>query len=411
MSRDELTRAVAEDLEAFCSAGPDRHVGGPGGAAANTRIATRLAELGYTVERLPFSCVDWKRGGATLSVGKQDIAAWEGPYSFPVSLVDAQVVAASTEEELGALEDARGKVLFLHGTLVADQLTPRNYPFYQWESHQRILRHLDRLCPAAVVAATGSNPGIVGALSPYPYIEDADFALPSAYIKEVDAEKVLRGGTATIEIDSDRFGCEAEQVVGVMGAGSPRRVVLSAHIDSRFGTPGALDNAGGVACVLAAASIIATSPPTGLTVEIAPFNGEDNFAAYGEMAYLESRANRFDDIALAINVDAAGFRGHNTAVSTYGLLPHQSDAVERLLASYPTVEPGPQWPASDHMIFAMKGVPALAVTTSAFAEVTSKYTHTAADVPEIVDPALLADAAEWIADLVAAADRWGDVES
>lgn len=60
------------------------------------------------------------------------------------------------------------------------------------------------------------------------------------------------------------------------------------------------------------------------------------------------------------------------------------------------IQPGPEWPGSDHMVLAMRGVPAIAVTSSEFARLGSEVTHTPNDTPDLVDAAKLADVAEWI---------------
>lgn len=402
MTPDQYLAAhVAEHLEYVVFAGPDRRVGGPGNAAATEYVAQRLDSMGYSVERLAFDCVDWVRGASRLSANGSEFEVWAGPYSPAVDIENAPLLLASSVEELAALKDAAGSVLLLHGELVKDQLTPRNYPFYSFEAHKRILGELDRLQPAAIVAATGSNPGAVGALSPFPYIEDADFHTSSAYIREGDAARFIEAASSgvTLSIDSGRIDATAEQLVGSVGSGA-KRVVLSAHIDSRFGTPGALDNAAGVACLLGAAELLAAIPPRDTRVEIVPFNGEDNFAAYGEMAYIASRDSHFDDITFAVNIDAAGYRGHPTAISSYSCDDAVQARVDGALCGTASVEAGPQWPMSDHMIFAMRGVPTIAVTSAALMELAGKYTHTERDVIGLVDAALLAEAAEFIAEAV-----------
>ena len=107
------------------------------------------------------------------------------------------------------LEDAkiRGAVALLHGEIAAHQVMPRNFPFYNPESHQRLYRALDRFEPAAVIAATGVDPEMVGSQYPFPLFEDGDLLIPSAYMKDVDGERLRgrEGETVTVHIDSERI--------------------------------------------------------------------------------------------------------------------------------------------------------------------------------------------------------------
>lgn len=399
-----LADSIARDVATLCAFAPDRHVGSAGNHAATAWLADRFAAAGLEVERLPFGCVDWRRGEARLRAGDDEWELQPGPYSPAANLTDARLLTASSIEELERLESAADAILLLHGPLVSDQLTPRNYPFYRFDAHTRILDALDRLQPGAVVAATGSNPGSVGALCPFPYVEDADFGYPSAYVHEsVGGELLALAGMAvSLEIDSEQVPASGEQVVATLPGGKSR-VVVSAHVDARFGTPGALDNAASVACVLATAEALAARRAdwNGPTIEFVPFNGEDNFAAYGEMAYLDARKESFTDISMAVNLDAAGYRGATSHVSYYGVGDEAKERVDRVLGGYATIDEGPQWPQSDHMIFAMRGTPALAITTSVLGQVTAEYTHTEHDVPALVDPVLLADIARFLEELLA----------
>lgn len=398
-ARGLLARRLEDYVRTLCAFQPDRHVGGPGNDQANAWLAGVLGGLGYEVERLPFECVDWVRGGDSwLEASGERFGLHAGPYSLPADLESAELLAAGTADNLAALETAAGRVLLLHAPLTSDQLVPRNYPFYGMDEHTRVLGELDRLQPATIVALTGANPGAVGALSPFPYIEDADVHIPSAFLHEREGARLLAhvGERVHVRIDSGRRPSRAEQLVARLGGGG-RRAVVCAHVDARHGTPGALDNAAGVACLLGAAQLLAEEPPVDIALEVVPFNGEDNFAAYGEMAYLGAQTGSISDVALAINIDAAGYRGHPTAISFYGIGEPLEPHMTGLLGEYPNTEVGPAWPQSDHMVFAMRGVPTLAVTTAAFMEIASKFNHTERDVPGLVDGGLLAEAADFIA--------------
>ena len=393
----ELARARLEQL---CLAHPDRHVGGPGVTAANGLFARTVREAGWEVERLPFPCVDWHHGTASVRVNGTDTALHVGPYSPPYH-GEATLLGVSTVAELESL-DAPGAILLLHGEIAAEQITPRTYPFYQMGEHKRLLAALDRAAPGAVIAATDRTP-MAAALHPFPLFEDADLGVPSAYLLDTEAPALLArvGKTVRLDIDSEQIAAHSEQLIARLAGSSAGRVVVSAHIDSRHGTPGALDNGTGVCVLLAVADMLAGSTPR-LGVELVPFNGEDNFAAYGEMAYLAAYGDSLGDVALAINVDAAGRVGDESAISFYGCGDELRDRVRAVARASEHIVEGPEWPMSDHMVFAMRGVRAIAVTSTGLLEIAAQVAHTAADVPALADPEMVVATARFIADVIRA---------
>lgn len=386
-------------LDALCLTHPDRHVGGPGVAAANDLFADAVSLAGFSVERLPFECVDWEWTGARIVTGPTTLELHVGPYSPPYD-GRASLVAVESVDALETL-DAEGAILLFHGAMASEQMTPRNYPFYQTDEHARVLAALDRIKPAAIIAATDRTP-MAAALCPFPLFEDADLGFPSAYTTVEEGLRLLEhaGHPVELTIDSRQLPARGEQIVARLDGRSSRRIVISAHIDSRHGTPGALDNAAGVCVLLALADLLAGTVPA-LGVELVPFNGEDNFAAYGEMAYLASQgADGLSDIALAVNLDAVGRRGDGTAMSFYGVGDEVRDAALETARGFPGIAEGPEWPMSDHMVFAMRGVPAIALTSTGLIEIAATVAHTAADLPELVDVELLVEAAEYLAALI-----------
>lgn len=394
---DELVERTRTRLDALCLSYPDRHVGGDGNRAANELFASEVQAAGMELERIPFTCVDWEYTDAWLKLGDIDVPLHVGPYSPPFDGT-ATLCAVSTIDELEALATT-GDILLLHGPIAAEQVTPRHYPFYQMDEHVRLLAALDAAAPAAMIAATDRT-AMAHAVSPFPLFEDADLGFPSAYLLHTAGEALVEhdGETVALRISSRQTAASGEQLVARTGGGA-RRVVVSAHIDSRHGTPGALDNATGVCVLLALAELLAADTPA-IAVELLPFNGEDNFAAYGEMAYLERHGQGLGDIVLDINIDAAGRAGDMTAISFYACPDDLRSRVLERLAEHPRVTEGPEWPMSDHMVFAMRGVPAMAATSTGLLEISAEVAHTAKDVPELADPSLIVQTAEFIHDVI-----------
>jgi aminopeptidase YwaD len=383
---------------------PDRNVGGLGNRAATALFAERMAEFGCVVSRRDFDCIEWEYGEASLEADGEVFALHVGPYSLALDTT-ARLVSATCVEDLET-EAIRGTVVLIHGDLANGQIMPTNFTFYNPESHQRIVRALEQYEPAAVIAATGRDPEMVGSQYPFPLFEDGDLDVPNAYLTDVEGERLLAhvGTEARVRIDSRRIPTTAEHVIATLPGTGTGRIVVSAHIDSRKGSPGALDNASGVAVVLATAELLAgySGAPS---IEFVPFNGEDNYANPGEMLWYAENRDRSDDIVLAINIDDLGMCGTTNHVSFYGCSPEVKDAVLGVAARYPSVSEGPQWFQGDHAIFAQMGVPAIAMSSSGMMEFMAKYAHSERDTLEIADAGLMESAAGFVSYVVTTVAR------
>ena len=140
-------------------------------------------------------------------------------------------------------------------------------------------------------------------------------------------------------------------------------------------------------------------------VELVPFNGEDNYSVAGQKLYLARNEGRLGDIRLNVNLDGLGWRGSPTAYSFYECPDLLTVEIRKVFNGYPELVEGPAWPQGDHMIFAMSGVPAVAITTEKFSELEHDIAHTEKDMPDLVDPAKLVATAQALHDLVVNLDR------
>jgi aminopeptidase YwaD len=404
MNEASLIATALEHLNTLCSIHPHRQVGSPGNHAATDYFAQATRKFGFSVEELPFDCLGWESGDHHLIAGGINYDFQISDYSLGCG-VKAPLMVVSTLAELEAVE-ARGKVLLVMGELTVEQLMPKNFSFYNPEHHQRMIALFERKEPAAIIAATGHNPELAGAVYPFPLVEDGDFNLPAGYMKDVDGEHLAMhaGEIVELHIDARRYPNQATQVLASKRSETGRRLVFSAHIDSKAGTPGALDNATGTIALLLLAELLADYDGK-LSVELVPFNGEDNYSVAGQKLYLARNEGRLGDISLNVNLDGLGWRGSPTAYSFYECQEDLSSKIHTVFGKYPELVEGPAWPQGDHMIFAMNGVPAVAITTEQFSELEHDIAHTGKDVPELVDPAKLAATAQALRDLVTKLER------
>lgn len=192
-------------------------------------------------------------------------------------------------------------------------------------------------------------------------------------------------------------------------------VVVGAHYDTVPGTPGADDNATGVAALLAIAETFATRP-TARTVRFVAFANEEppffqDKTAMGSFIAARRWKARGDDVVAMLSLETIGTFSdepgsqHYPAVFAW-LYPSQGDfmgfvgdtgsmpLVHRCVktfreagripaegAAVPRIVPGIDW--SDHWSFWEQGWPALMVTTTA--PYRNPRYHEANDLPQYVD--------------------------
>ncbi len=396
---DDLAASLRGYLEELCSF-PDRYPGRPGNRAATELFARVAASQGLEVEVSEMGCLDFERGETDLVVGGESFAATAGPVSNPAA-VRARIAVVSTVDELerGGLE---GTVLLVRGELCREPLTPKSFTYFELPEHRRIVAALEAARPAAIVAATGRCPDLAGSLYPFPLLNDGDFDIPNAFLTDVEGERLAAhaGEPADLTLRSRRIPAKAQHVVArARGTGSGRIVVFG-HVDSWDGAPGALDNATGTAALLGLAHRLAGYEGS-LTVELVPLNGEDYYGATGEKRFERDNEGRWNEIVLGMNVDAAGWRGHGTEVSLFGLDEATERVVRHAVSGRSGFAIGEPWYQSDHGLFLLHDRPALAVISEGYAELAATVTHTSADRLELADPGIVADISAFFAGVVA----------
>lgn len=399
MRREQLVRLARDLLDRLCVDIPTRPVGREGNRKATALCAERLAACGFEVSCPEFSCIDWHSDGAWLQTPAGRTAVHSSPYSLGCD-VRGRLAVASTLAELEKA-DLVGGVVLLRGELTRHQLTPKDYPWYSVDEHSHIISLLERKAPLAIVAATSRDPEVVGAQYPFPLFEDGGFDVPSVYMTDEEGEALARlaGQEVAVVSWSRRIPSSGCNVVARKGSGASGRIVFTAHVDTRDGAPGALDDTSGVISLLLLGELLRDyegDPP----VEMVALNGEDYWASSGEKLYMDSNRQDMERIALNINIDDVGYLEGATAYSFYGCAADLVSRIRDSLDRHCGLAEGPTWPQGDHMIFVQSGRPAVAFTSAKMADVMREYTHTAKDRPDLVDPGKLADLATALRDLL-----------
>ena len=366
-----------------------RPPGSPTNRQATAYVHEVLAGCDLDVSVAPFTTRWWEPGTGWLEHGTQWFEVAPNPYS-PAGDVRGDAMMVSNVEELEALAERPGPsaggsaggadlIVVLEGELTREQLMPAVFPFLDLPEHERIRTALHRVSPAAVVAVSDHWE---------PILEDPDLPFPSTTISTTQGRRLRDGDELRLAVTGAVHAGEGGTVSARHGTGTPR-LVLSAHLDSKATTPGAFDNAGGVATLLAMAQ---TGRLGRAPLELVLFNGEDHVDACGEVAWLER--TDLDEVAAACNVDGIGLVGQRTSLAMLGCPPRLEAALNGFVDRHAGWVPTAPWIESDHALFALRDIPAVAVTSEDVHALLGGIAHSPQDTREVVDVATLAGVAQ-----------------
>jgi len=381
-------------LNELCVVIQERSVGSEGNRQATKVFKKEMDDAEWKTESIPLDVIDWQTEGAFLSVNGENFNILSSPYSNGF-YGNGDLVAISTINELEK-HNIESKIVLLHKEIAKEQLMPKNFVFYNPDEHQRIIHILEKSKASAFICATGRNGALAGGSYPFPLIEDGDFDIPSVYMTDIEGEKLLKHVGKTIQLESlcYRIPAKAYNVTAYKNHGSSDKIVISAHIDAKKGTPGALDNAAGVVVLILLGHLLKNYAGR-KSIELVAFNGEDYYAVPGQMNYIQCNRNNLDKILLNINIDGAGYKESDTAFSLYHLPDTLQNTIHEILDSSQGMKEGKPWVQGDHSIFVHFGIPALAVSSDWFVNNidTQDITHTEKDTADLIDCSKLVDIA------------------
>jgi hypothetical protein len=219
------------------------------------------------------------------------------------------------------------------------------------------------------------------------------------------------GGQPCHNIEAEISGSQQ----GAAVSSPPPIIIIGAHYDSVFGSPGANDNGTGVAAMLALARRFARAKPKQTLRFVAFVNEEPPYFLSGEMGsqvYARRCKERGDEIAAMISLETIGYFSDAPDSQTYpspglGLFypkvgnfigfvsnVHSRAMLHRVIAlfrqhakipsegaSLPAFIPGVSW--SDQWSFWQHGYPAIMVTDTA--PFRYPYYHSSNDTPDKLD--------------------------
>jgi hypothetical protein len=213
---------------------------------------------------------------------------------------------------------------------------------------------------------------------------------PTAFVARADAERLEDGMRIRLKVGG-RFlpGRRERNVIADLPGSGDGHVVVSAHYDSVWCGPGAIDNATGVEGVRRVAEIL-SSRRLARGVRLVAFAAEE-IKLTGSRYYVDELVLReeLDEVKGVVNLDCIG-RGEKLEVlaSPHALLGRAVEAARQLgLLDRYELETGPATGGVDSHWFAERKVPAVTILHFPYDEY-----HLPAESPALVEPKLMDDA-------------------
>ena len=363
----------------------------PLGSAANHAAADYIwhafQAAGLEVERQAFPCPDWVEEDTLLELDGQRLEAVANAFSPPCDLV-APAQAIGTLAELEAA-DLDGQIGILYGDLTKGHGLSCRHAFYFPDHDRQIMDLLEGKRPAAVITVHAT----IGSLERL--IRDWEFPIPSATVPAEVGRTLLRHARPSLRlrIESHQSAGHFHNVVARRAGRRAERLVLLAHLDSMHNTPGAIDNASGVAVLLALAERLAGCDLS-LGLEWIAVNGEEN-GGLGDAEYLRRQGDSLDQVLAVINVDGVGGQVGANSLTVMGASQAFREQIAHVHQRYPGIVWVDPWYESDHSAFLSRGVPCIPLSSVGVAN-----NHLSSDSVEWISPAKLDEAVSLVTDMV-----------
>ena len=386
-------KLVKSWLSILCNEIGSRAVGSANNRKAGRYINDLFAQFGLSVENQSFECIDWEQGNLKLQLNNNEIPARVSPFSLPVTISgEFEYIETINQLQSRVLKD---KVAVLGGELTKEPLMPKNFKFWNPEHHQKIIKMLEDKSPKAIITLSFSKDHAL------PVIEDGDFDLPSVVVagKYTEDFKNATPKAVTLSFEAARISSEGANVIARINGQATNRMVVCAHFDTKAGTPGALDNASGVATILLTARLL-SGQTLKRCVEFVAFNGEDYYSTPGQIAYLNKYAEQFGQVEMAINCDGVAYKAGKTGISPMACPKHIEEHVAKHIVNHKSLTLSSPWYQGDHMLFVGSGIPALAITSQNIFEMMDTVIHSEKDTIELIDIQKIVDTSAFIVEVL-----------
>jgi hypothetical protein len=336
------------DFEALCDFG-GRLQGTASAARAFAWTLDRLRQIGpATEEPVPYAGWRCRRSAVALPDGTAlpHVALFGSAPTAPdgVTLEVLDLGRGAPEDVAAAGTALRGKAVLLR----------HEYPFAPWTIHRRFKLAAAASAGAAAAFMVQPEPGIG------PVSGGANGLPMPCFGIGIEVAQRIAGRHVHVALEAEAFADTTPTLVLDLPGGGAGRVVLSAHLDGHPLGESAIDNATGLAAVLALARAVAPALATcrrGLTVCVF---GAEEWALSGSKAWLADLAPA-RRAAMRFNLNLDSIAGHPQLTALTSGFPALGGFVRDAAAAIgaEVAVHRPLMVNSDHANFATHGIPAL----------------------------------------------------
>lgn len=350
-------RAFAE-LTALADIG-ERVAGSPEEQAAGELIASRLAALGIEIERESFPIQRWHARAVELrAVSPEPFAVEARAVCFAGVLPPGSHRLPLRYAGTGRARDLAAPGLGGCALLLARDVY-RDYP------DTALVEAIAPAGPAALLFT--ASPGHRGGIPTVFYnFRDRERAPPPPCVTVAfdDAVRLVQSGTTEIELRLEAEvtpGSSANILGSLRGTDLAHEIVtVCAHHDAAPTSPGACDNAGGVACVLELARVAAARRPFRRSLVFASW-GSHETGMHGSEAHLGRALAERRAMIAAVNFDTVGLAVAEDRLNVLGGPDWEAWVQGRVAPTgrEPLVVPGPGY--TDFTNFGAAAVPSVSL--------------------------------------------------
>ncbi len=361
----------------------------PAGSPANHQAAAYIHEVftqsGLQTDDVRVDFPGWSTSECILTSRGKSFSIEANPFS-PACDITAQAISVCTISELESA-DLSDKIVLLYGELSSTPIFPVGFTIYNPERDQTINRLLREKAPKAILTVNPQSP------SQLHIIEDDNMPFPSATIPADVALELLKQSDiqVTLKLDTEQKLSHSITLIGRQSVQTRSKIVLCAHYDTKFGTPGAYDNASGLSVLLTLAETLA---PRQFAVDLEFVAwGDEEYGGHSDSIYAKN-AN-YENMLCAINLDGIG---QYTGTNTITMLAQSKDfqqAIAGITQNYPGIVWVEPWYASNHYSYFARNVPSIAIGS-----VGVNLVHQAHDTIDWISPAKLEEVVRMVTAIV-----------
>lgn len=338
-----------------------RWIGSDGEKRAGDWVEGLLREMGFNVDRPEIDCPAWDYEKTELVVDGTPFTSDAQMFS-PGCDVVGELTQVIPNADTGITEDINGKIALIKE---ADTLNTSVY------KNGVLFRNalLDSLKKAGALAAI-----IISTLEETyatKMFRNPDATLPCTAVNRKDGDVLMAktGKTATLKIVAKQRPGKTSYISAETGPKNAPVCIIAAHFDAAPISKAAVDNAAGVAVMLALAEYFAKNPPKNIRIRFMSFGGHEfgglDMCGFTSKYYVKHNPEELPKIKFLLHIDGVGVKNTKPLIKVKGdgdLLAEIQKIFESDLDISPEEYNGPV--GADFGAFLREGTPCVMIGSS-----------------------------------------------